>query len=239
MNINWFDTPYYRLLYKKRNEKEAHLFIDNILNKINIKTNSKVLDLACGSGRHSKYLEKKGFNVIGIDKSKENIFIAKKYENEKLKFINQEMTDNINIEFDAVFNFFTSFGYLDHKYNYDTIENISKNLKPDGLFIIDFLNHKFIRDNIVVKEEKIIKSIKFNIYRYIKDNCIYKKISFIDNKNEYNFTEKVMLLDFKDFENYFLKNNLKTIDIYGDYKLSSFDINKSPRLIIISKKNPV
>ena len=48
-----------------------------------------------------------------------------------------------------------------------------------------------------------------------------------------------MLLDFKDFENYFLKNNLKTIDIYGDYKLSSFDINKSPRLIIISKKNPV
>jgi len=239
MNINWFDTHYYSLLYKKRNEKEAQLFIDNILNKINIKTNSKVLDLACGSGRHSKYLEKKGFNVIGIDKSKENIFIAKKYENEKLKFINQEMTDNINIEFDAVFNFFTSFGYLDHKYNYDTIENISKNLKPDGLFIIDFLNHKFIRDNIVVKEEKIIKSIKFNIYRYIKDNCIYKKISFIDNKNEYNFTEKVMLLDFKDFENYFLKNNLKTIDIYGDYKLSSFDINKSPRLIIISKKNPV
>tara|TARA_B100001057_G_scaffold108236_1_gene105969 strand:+ start:2703 stop:3422 length:720 start_codon:yes stop_codon:yes gene_type:complete len=239
MNINWFDTPYYSLLYKKRNEKEAQLFIDNILNKINIKTNSKVLDLACGSGRHSKYLEKKGFNVIGVDKSKQNIFIAKKYENEKLKFINQEMTDNINIEFDAVFNFFTSFGYLDHKYNYDTIENISKNLKPDGLFIIDFLNHKFIRDNIVVKEEKIIKNIKFNIYRYIKDNCIYKKISFIDNKNEYNFTEKVMLLDFKDFENYFLKNNLKTIDIYGDYKLSSFDINKSPRLIIISKKNPV
>ena len=239
MNINWFDTTYYSLLYKNRSECEAQLFIDNILNKINIKTNSKVLDLACGSGRHSKYLEKKGFNVIGIDKSKENIFIAKKYENEKLKFINQEMTDNINIEFDAVFNFFTSFGYLDHKYNYDTIENISKNLKPDGLFIIDFLNHKFIRDNIVVKEEKIIKSIKFNIYRYIKDNCIYKKISFIDNKNEYIFTEKVMLLDFKDFENYFLKNNLKTIDIYGDYKLSSFDINKSPRLIIISKKNPV
>ena len=239
MNINWFDTTYYSLLYKNRSESEAQLFIDNILNKINIKTNSKDLDLACGLGRHSKYLEKKGFNVVGIDNSKRKILIAKKNENKNLKFINQEMTKNINTKFDAVFNFFTSFGYLDHKYNYDTIENISKNLKPDGLFIIDFLNHKFIRDNIVVKEEKIIKSIKFNIYRYIKDNCIYKKISFIDNKNEYNFTEKVMLLDFKNFENYFLKNNLKTIDIYGDYKLSSFDINKSPRLIIISKKNPV
>ena len=47
-----------------------------------------------------------------------------------------------------------------------------------------------------------------------------------------------MLLDLKDFENYFHKNNLKIINIYGDYELSSFDINKSPRLILISKKNP-
>ncbi len=205
MNINWFDTPYYRLLYKKRNEKEAHLFIDNILNKINIKTDSKVLDLACGLGRHSKYLEKKGFNVVGIDKSERNILTAKKNENKNLKFISQEMTKNINTKFDAVFNFFTSFGYLDHKYNYDTIENISKNLNSGGLFIIDFLNHKFIRDNIVHKEEKIINNIKFNIHRYIKGDYIYKEISFYDNKNEYNFTEKVMLLDIRDFENYFLK----------------------------------
>ena len=239
MNINWFDTTYYRLLYKNRSDKEAQLFIDNILNKINIKTNSKVLDLACGLGRHSKYLEKKGFNVVGIDNSKRNILIAKKNENKNLKFINQEMTKNINTKFDAVFNFFTSFGYLDHKYNYDTVENISKSLNSGGLFIIDFLNHKFVRDNIIHREEKMINNIKFNIHRYIKEDCIYKEISFFDNKNEYNFTEKVMLLDTKDFENYFLKNNLKTINIYGDYKLSDFDIDKSPRLIIISKKNPV
>ena len=237
--MNWFDTPYYRLLYKKRSEKEAQSFIDNILNKINIKTDSKVLDLACGSGRHSKYLEKKGFNVVGIDKSERNILVAKKNENKNLIFINQEMTKNINRKFDAVFNFFTSFGYLDHKYNYDTIENISKNLNAGGLFIIDFLNHKFIRDNIVHREERVINNIKFNIQRYIKGDCIYKEISFYDNKNEYNFKEKVMLLDIRDFENYFLKNNLKTINIYGDYKLSDFDIDKSPRLIIISKKNPV
>ena len=96
MNINWFDTTYYSLLYKNRSESEAQLFIDNILNKINIKTKSKVLDLACGLGRHSKYLEKKGFNVVGIDNSKRNILIAKKNENKNLKFINQEMTKNIN-----------------------------------------------------------------------------------------------------------------------------------------------
>ena len=238
MKLNWFDTPYYKLLYRNRNEDEARLFIDNILKKINIEPNSKILDLACGTGRHSIYLSKKGFDVVGIDKSKKNIITAKKNENKKLIFFQQEMTKDINMRFNAIFNFFTSFGYVDHKYNYDTIENISKNLKKGGLFIIDFLNQKIVRKNIVEYEEKNIENINFNIHRYIENNYIIKEISFKHNKTKYNFKERVMLLDLKDFENYFNKNDLKIIDIYGNYKLSSFDINKSPRLILISKKNP-
>ena len=238
MKLNWFDTPYYKLLYRNRNEDEARLFIDNILKKINIEPNSKILDLACGTGRHSIYLSKKGFDVVGIDKSKKNIITAKENENKKLIFFQQEMTEDINMRFNAIFNFFTSFGYVDHKYNYDTIENISKNLKKGGLFIIDFLNQKIVRKNIVEYEEKNIENINFNIHRYIENNYVIKEISFKHNKTKYNFKERVMLLDLKDFENYFNKNNLKIIDIYGNYKLSSFDINKSPRLILISKKNP-
>ena len=238
MKLNWFDTPYYKLLYRNRNEDEARLFIDNILKKINIEPNSKILDLACGTGRHSIYLSKKGFDVVGIDKSKKNILTAKENENKKLIFFQQEMTKDINMQFNAIFNFFTSFGYVDHKYNYDTVENISKNLMKGGLFIIDFLNQKIVRKNIVEYEEKNIENINFNIHRYIENNYIIKEISFKHNKTKYNFKERVMLLDLKDFENYFNKNNLKIIDIYGNYKLSSFDINKSPRLILISKKNP-
>tara|TARA_B100000886_G_scaffold260151_1_gene185030 strand:- start:68 stop:787 length:720 start_codon:yes stop_codon:yes gene_type:complete len=238
MKLNWFDTPYYKLLYKNRNEDEAGLFIDNILKKINIEPNSKILDLACGTGRHSIYLSKKGFDVVGIDKSKKNILTAKENENKKLIFFQQEMTKDINMQFNAIFNFFTSFGYVDHKYNYDTVENISKILMKGGLFIIDFLNQKIVRKNIVEYEEKNIENINFNIHRYIENNYIIKEISFKHNKTKYNFKERVMLLDLKDFENYFNKNNLKIIDIYGNYKLSSFDINKSPRLILISKKNP-
>ena len=238
MKLNWFDTPYYKLLYRNRNEDEARLFIDNILKKINIEPNSKILDLACGTGRHSIYLSKKGFDVVGIDKSKKNILTAKENENKKLIFFQQEMTKDINMRFNAIFNFFTSFGYVDHKYNYDTVENISKNLMKGGLFIIDFLNQKIVRKNIVEYEEKNIENINFNIHRYIENNYIIKEISFKHNKTKYNFKERVMLLDLKDFENYFNKNDLKIIDIYGNYKLSSFDINKSPRLILISKKNP-
>ena len=101
-----------------------------------------------------------------------------------------------------------------------------------------FLNQKIVRKNIVKYEEKKIENINFKIQRYIENKYIFKEISFEHNETKYNFKEKVMLLDLEDFENYFNKNNLKIIDIYGNYKLSSFDINKSPRLILISKKNP-
>ena len=112
-------------------------------------------------------------------------------------------------------------------------------LRLVGGILLLYICYKLYRDVIQNKiEEKNIENISFNIHRYIENNYIFKEISFEHNETKYNFKEKVMLLDLKDFENYFNKNNLKISDIYGDYKLSSFDINKSPRLILISKKNP-
>ena len=78
--MNWFNSDYYHILYKNRDKKEAEFFINNLIKKLKIKKGSKILDLACGVGRHSFYLNKKGMNVIGIDNSENNINNAKKIE---------------------------------------------------------------------------------------------------------------------------------------------------------------
>ena len=57
---SWFDTPYYHILYKDRNHAEAHLFMDNLTNYLNLPEDGKILDLACGRGRHSIYLNSLG-----------------------------------------------------------------------------------------------------------------------------------------------------------------------------------
>src|SRR5690606_39956577 len=61
---NWFDTPYYHILYKDRDYAEAQLFIDNITQYLNLPENARVLDLACGRGRHSIYLNSLGYDVL-------------------------------------------------------------------------------------------------------------------------------------------------------------------------------
>ena len=80
--INWFNSPYYHILYKNRNEKEAQIFIDNLLYHLQIPEKSKLLDVACGKGRHSIYFNKKGIDVTGIDLSVNNINTAKENEND-------------------------------------------------------------------------------------------------------------------------------------------------------------
>ena len=76
---SWFDTPYYHLLYKHRDDKEAHKFIKNLMQFLKIDKDQNILDLACGKGRHSIFLNKLGYRVTGVDLSSQNILQAQKY----------------------------------------------------------------------------------------------------------------------------------------------------------------
>tara|TARA_Y100000591_G_scaffold165144_1_gene142506 strand:- start:234 stop:944 length:711 start_codon:yes stop_codon:yes gene_type:complete len=234
--MDWFDSDYYHILYKHRDYSEARNFIDKIVEYLDLKKGSKILDLACGIGRHSIYLEKIGFDVIGTDKSTNNIKKAKKNENDKLKFIQMEMINDTNRKYDGIFNLFTSFGYVNHDYNLETIKNIERQLKDDGKVIIDFMNTLFVKNNLVIEETKVIDDLSFKIKRKSDGKHIYKEIKFNDQK-DYFYQEKVMDLTLNDFENYLKRHNLKIIKTFGDYNLNEFDIENSERLVMVIKKS--
>ena len=73
----WFDTKYYHVLYQNRNDDEAELFMKNLLSFIELKKNSKILDMPCGKGRHAIFLNKLGYDVVGADLSENSIEYAK------------------------------------------------------------------------------------------------------------------------------------------------------------------
>ena len=57
----WFDSEYYHKLYKNRDDKEVEQFINNLINNLQLNLEANILDLACGKGRHSIFLNGKGF----------------------------------------------------------------------------------------------------------------------------------------------------------------------------------
>ena len=234
--MDWFDSHYYHILYKHRDYSEARNFIDNIVEYLDLKKGSKILDLACGIGRHSIYLDEIGFKVVGTDKSPNNIKRAKASQNQSLSFLQMEMIDNTNHKYDGIFNLFTSFGYVNHDYNLKTIKNIERQLKDNGTIIIDFMNTLFVKNNLVIEETKVIDDLSFKIKRRSDGKHIYKEIKFNDKK-DYFFQEKVMDLSLKDFEDYLKRYNLKIIKTFGDYNLNEFDIKNSERLVMVIKKS--
>ena len=234
--MNWFNSDYYHILYKNRDKKEAEFFINNLIKKLKIKKKSKILDLACGVGRHSFYLNKKGMNVIGIDNSENNIKKAKKFENKFLKFKKKEMTEDYGQVFDFIFNLFTSFGYINEKHNFKTFKSINNSLINHGILVIDYLNVFKLKKELVEKETKKIGNIIFNLKRSFEGNFIVKKIKIKDNNEIFYFEERVMELTINDFQDYSKKFNFKIIDVYGNYNLEKYHKN-SERLILIIKKS--
>ncbi len=233
---SWFDTPYYHILYKDRDYAEAQLFMDNITNYLNLPEDAKILDLACGKGRHSIYLNKLGYDVTGADLSENSIAEARKSENEKLHFAVHDMRVPFEEKFDAVFNLFTSFGYFENDAdNLTTLIAIKDSLSEYGFAVIDFMNVNNVVENLVAQETKTIDGIDFHIKRYHIDGHIYKEIDFEDKGEKFHFTEKVQALTLEDFEIMMEKAGIFLLDVFGDYKLHKFHKKDSERLIMVFK----
>lgn len=233
---DWFNTPYYHILYKERNDTEAQQFVKNITTFLSLPKQATLLDLPCGKGRHSVFLNSLGFKVIGADLSENSIQFAKNFENETLKFIIQDMREPLHKKYDAVFNLFTSFGYFsDDSEDILVLQNIKNCLNKEGVFVFDFLNANFVKSTLVVEEIKIVENIEFHIKREIVDGFILKHISFFADEEEHYFTERVKYLDYQKMKSYFEKVGLKTMYTFGDYQLNSFNETNSERLILVAK----
>ncbi len=233
---SWFDTPYYHILYKDRNHIEASDFMDNLTHYLNLEEGEKILDLACGKGRHSIYLNKLGYDVTGVDLSGNSIQYASQFENDTLKFRVHDMCRPYSEKFSAVFNLFTSFGYFDKEEdNLNTIKAIKSDLNEIGLGVIDFMNVDYVISNLIPEETKEVNGIAFNIKRYVEDGYIFKEIRFNDKDEDFFFTERVKAITLADFQEYFKEANVDLLDIFGDYQLQKFDQKTSPRLILIFK----
>lgn len=233
---DWFNTSYYHILYKERNDEDAQLFMKNITSFLSLPKTTHILDLPCGKGRHSVFLNSLGYKVTGRDLAENSIKYAKAFENKTLKFKVHDMRQPINNKYDAIFNLFTSFGYFDDdKEDILILENIKKGLNKNGYFVFDFLNAQKVKLNLVTTETKIVNNIIFNIKREIKDGFIFKHISFFADDKNHSYTEQVKYLDLNKMTRYFEKVGFTITNVFGNYHLDTYNAKTSNRLIIIAK----
>lgn len=232
----WFDSRYYHMLYRHRDENEASEFIDRLLSYIHLKPGSRVLDLACGKGRHSIFLHSRGFQVTGIDLSGESIRMAKVHEAPGLEFGVQDMRDfHFDEKFDCIVNLFTSFGYFrDPADNLKVIDRVKQHLQPGGYFILDYLNANELCGKQWPEQVHECSGVRFTIRKAIRDQRIIKEIHVVEGEESFDFEEDVMLLRSDDIRTMLQTCGLKILAEFGDYQLGAYDPDKSSRFIIIA-----
>ena len=235
---HWFNTKYYHLLYEHRNEKEAQFFIDGLCRYLKWPKNSKLIDIACGKGRHAIRLNKLGFDVTGVDLSQNNVKAARKYENDLLRFYVHDMKKVFKpAYFDGVLNLFTSFGYFEHTDdNKLAISSMALNLKKGGYIVIDYLNNKPLLNNLEENRSCTRGSVDFKIEKRIEACYLIKEIVVRDGQKEQQFTERLHLYNLDDFTSFFMHSNLKIKHVFGNYALDNFDEDSSERIILIGER---
>jgi SAM-dependent methyltransferase len=237
---DWFSSPFYHKLYFERDEKEAASFIEKLIAHLNPATGSRMLDVACGRGRHSKILAEMGFQVTGIDISFNSIEAAIAFENDRLDFYVHDMRLPFwGNYFDYAFNFFTSFGYFKTRREHDdAIRTIARSLRPGGQFIIDYLNVHYAENHLVHQETKELDNTRYQIQRWDDETHFYKKITVTDPALPQPFenVEKVAKFTLGDFTEMLAYQGLQTQEVFGDYHFNPYDVRKTPRMIIIAGK---
>ena len=236
----WFNSAFYHKLYFERDEKEAQRFILTLLKHLKVVPGSSILDLACGRGRHSKFLAEQGLHITGIDLSIDSIEYAKGHEKENLHFYQHDMRLPMWINyFDHAFNFFTSFGYFATRREHDdAVRTIAKSLKPGGIVMFDYLNVHYVEENLVHDEIKTIDSTQYEIHRWMDEDHFYKKIIVTDPSlsSPAEFTEKVAKLGLGDFTDMLSFQGLQVMEVFGDYDLKDYHVRKTPRMIVLGRK---
>jgi cyclopropane fatty-acyl-phospholipid synthase-like methyltransferase len=231
---NWFDTPFYHVLYDYRNEEEARFFMRNLISFLNLEPGNKILDLPCGKGRHAVFLNEEGFKITGADLSANSIQFAKRFENPDLKFVIHDMRESMPHQYHAILNLFTSFGYFnDEETNIKVLENFKNSLLENGHLVIDFLNLKKVISELVPYEHFTKRGIEFTIRKKVTEKYVIKEIQVDFDGESKAYIEKVQAIDLHKMKTFAEKAGLKILHVFGDHSLNAYDENKSDRLIMI------
>jgi len=234
---HWFDSSFYHLLYQHRDPQEATQFINELMCFLAPSKGARILDLACGKGRHARAMHAHGYNITGVDLSLQSIEAARKELPQGLHFDVHDMRDVYRPKaFELVVSLFTSFGYFaDPADDQRVLNSVAAALVPGGRFVLDFMNADYVTRKLVPSEEIVRGNITFRIQRTVVDGMIHKNIAFQAGGHSYNFQEHVRAYNLEGLSALFTNAGFKVCKTFGSYRLEGFDAAQSDRLIVVGQ----
>lgn len=188
----WFGTRYYSLLYGHRDEQEARAWVDLLLGHWDLLPGARVLDMACGRGRHVQWFVRRGLRVTGIDLDPASIEEARTLVPEADLRVHDMRQRLESDHYDAACCLFTSLGYSEDRADDQRVFQAAfQALRPGGRFVLDFMNTPRVVEALVPVEVIEREGVLFTIQRMLADGVIVKRIEVKDGAYQGRFEERV------------------------------------------------
>lgn len=202
-----------------------------------LKGNSKILDLACGTGTYSAALALKGHRVDGIDLGEEMIQLAK---GKGALFANFTVGDMTRIKeiyedekYDLIYCIGNSIVHLKSKEKIEKfIKDIYDMLNDHGAFIVQIVNYdRIIKNNVkslpsISRKEKGVSFIRNYNYKEENQKVEFQTeliISKDDNQERYENSVDLIALKRDELENMLSKAGFADIEAFGDFSEEAFN----------------
>ena len=136
---------------------------------------------------------------------------------------------------DLTVNLFTSFGYFDHDVEHATaLGEMVSTLRPDGWFVIDFLNARSVRRRLVPRETQHVNGTDVQVDRSVSPDGRYV-CKTIRPEGGRQYTERVRLFGAEEIEAMLAGAGVTVRERFGDYDASPL-LPQSPRTILVGQR---
>jgi 2-polyprenyl-3-methyl-5-hydroxy-6-metoxy-1,4-benzoquinol methylase len=234
----WYEELFenYGIKYDKEEFAQGSIGeCDFIEKEIDYDKSTRILDIGCGTGRHSIELAKRGYPVVGIDLSESLLKRAREKASERKLQIVFEKQDARHLPFLHEFNLVImicegAFPLMEtDEMNFQILQGASNALLPKGKLILTTLNGLFplfhsVKDFLDSKTKEgnaKCDSLSFDLMTFREVSTVYAEDD-LGNKKELQCNERYYA---PSEISWLLKTlNFKTVDIYGA-KLGAFSRN--------------
>jgi SAM-dependent methyltransferase len=229
----WFGEEYLRL-YPHRNDTEADRAVALIHRTVPFQPDWRVLDVACGAGRHARAFETAGARCTGLDLSPTLLRLARQVTKAPLVRADMRWLPIRPGSMDLTVNLFTSFGYFDHDAEHTAaLEEMITTVRQGGWFVIDFLNPAAVRRQLVPEETLEMAGSTVQVSRSVSPDGRYvcKSIRAAEGRQ---FRERVRL-----FEPEQMSAMLEAAGVSVEFRFGDYDakplLQDSPRTILVGQ----
>jgi SAM-dependent methyltransferase len=216
----WFGEDYLRL-YPHRDDADAQRAVALISRTVGLQPGWRVLDVACGAGRHARAFIDAGARCFGLDLSATLLRLAREVTDAPLVRADMRQLPIRPASMHLTVNLFTSFGYFERDAEHTAaLEEMISTVRPGGWFVIDFLNPAAVRRQLVPEETVELPGQKLRVTRSVSPDGRYvcKSIRAAAGRH---YTERVRLFEPDQISDMLEAAGVSVRHRFGDYNAAA------------------